>query len=82
MRKRYGDIKKRLIRTQGIELNNPNMLYIFTVRADGYDAQQMEKLRQFSSMLTSLGVARFALQVAVKNGEDCIEVLRVESAKD
>lgn len=82
MRKRYGDLKKRLIRTQGIELNNPNVLYIFTVRADLDDARQMEKMRQLSSMLTLLGVARFALQIAGKNGEDRVEVLRVESTKD
>lgn len=82
MRKRYGDLKKRLIRTQGIELNNPNVLYIFTVRADLDDARSMEQMRQLSSMLTLLGVARFALQIAGKNGEDRVEVLRVESTKD
>lgn len=77
MRKRYGDLKKRIVRTQGVELNNPNILYIFTLRSDCDDAN----MQNFAELLRGLGVARFALQIANKSGEGCVEVLRVESSK-
>lgn len=77
MRKRYRDLKKRIVRTQGVELHNPNILYIFTLRSDCTD----ERAVDFGKLLSSLGVERYALQIADKVGEGCVEVLRVEGVK-
>lgn len=78
MRKRYGDLKKRIVRTQGVELNNPNVLYIFTLRSDCTP----ERAAEFGKLLSSLGVARYALQIADAAGEGCVEVLGVTGVKN